>query len=151
MTERLNERALVRDGGMLRALRGVDFLEPLLPQLEHHQLREVYLGYVDYLTEREMRLYCRPDMDASQMHEVRVGFARGLPYHLVASYALPELPWSAMRTARLVLEGALDPLDVAIARRDADLNPSQIAARERARADKEPNQQNQEPQGKDPK
>lgn len=136
MTERTSERNIVRDEGMRRALEGIGFIEEIAEGLDHHQLREVYLGYVDYLTERQMRMYCRADMTASQMHEVRVGFARGLPDNLVAAYALPELPWEAMRTARLILEGAFDPAEVAAARAAADMNPKQIIARAKARATK---------------
>ena len=134
MTEPKSERNIVRDEGMRRAVAGVGFIDEVLEKLDHHQLREVYLGYIDYLTERQMRMYCRTDMTASQMHEVRVGFSRGLADNLVAAYALPELPWEAMRTARLVLEGVFDPNEVAAARAAADMNPKQIIARAKAGA-----------------
>lgn len=133
MTSKIPERLVVRDKGMLMALSDVDFLEPYLNQYDHYQLREVYLGYLDYLTAFQMSLFCDPEFSANQMHEIRAGLARGLATHEVLGYADAAVPWQTMRTVRLVLEGRINPEELASARAALDEAPYDVAARKRAR------------------
>ncbi len=133
MTSKISERLVVRDRGMKIALNDVDILEPYLDEYDHYQLREVYLGYLDYLTAFQMSLFCDPEYSANQMHEIRAGLRRGLATHEVMGYADPSVPWQTMRTARLVLEGGIDPEELAAARAALDESPQDIAARDRAR------------------
>ncbi len=132
MTSKTPERLVVRDRGMRMALADVQLVEPYLEEYDHYQLREVYLGYLDYLTEFQMSLFCDPALSANQMHEIRAGLARGLATHEVMGYADASVPWQTMRTVRLVLEGRIDPAELAAARSSLDEAPYDIAARRRA-------------------
>ena len=81
----------------------------LAGEIEHYsfeQMREVYLGILDYLHQDEIYLFASHELDALQMHEIRMGFKVGLLFEEVLLYASKNLPWFIMRDMRLRLTEA---------------------------------------------